>query len=218
MIMDVTQRPTPRTIPTGTELDQVTGIGGVPRGALTDITGNDESSQADLLCSLVAQAQARGLLCVVVDGGRGMDLSAAQRRGVDLPHTLVCQPPSAEEALSIALTIVRTQQVGLLVLDSLSLLPTQGEHMGEYERDRYEAHLVGRSLRELHTEASRTGCAVVFVARSIDRGAQLGAPLGSNAIRFYSALRVEMSEGLAPVVRKNKFAPSLLRTQEEQAA
>lgn len=214
--MTTSQRPSPRTIPTGsTELDQATGIGGVPRGVLTDLVGNDEARQADIIYSLIAQAQARGLLCVVVDGGRGLDLSAAQRNGVDLPRTLVCQPPNAEEALAITLSVVRTQQVGLLVVDSLSLLPTQGVHMGEHERDHYEARLVGRSMREIQAEASRTGCAVVFASRSVDRGVQPSAPLGSNALRFYSALRVEVGEGSAPVVRKNKFAP--YRSLEEAA-
>lgn len=217
--MTLSQRPSPRTIPTGfAELDQATGIGGVPRGVLTDLVGSDEPRQADLLYSLVAKAQALGLLCVVVDGGRGVDLSAAQRKGVCLSHTLVCQPPTAEEALAIALSVVRTQRVGLLIVDSLSLLPTQGAHMDEHERARYEARLIGGYMREIHAAASLTGCAVVFAARSVDRAAQQDAPLGSNAIRFYSSLRVEVRRGVSEaIVRKNKFA-TYPRSQEKQAA
>lgn len=139
-----------------------------------------------------------------------MDLAQAREAGVDLDALLVCQPSTVEEALDLSLSLLQTRQVGLLVVDSLALLPLRGQDdPTSHEAIRYGSVLMARSLRVIGETASRTGCAVVFSAKSVDRGAELAA-IGSNALRFYSTLRVEFSptsHGSVARVRKNKLAP-----------
>ncbi len=203
-----------RTIPTGcAELDQNT-TGGFPRGKLTDLYGEAAEGQARIILGLIAKAQQKGLLCAYVDGGRGIDLAAARAAGVDLTSLLVCQPASVEEATDLALTIVQTRQVGLVVVDSLNLLPIRdGSDPESHEGVRYRSQLAVRTTGAIYRAAGLTGCAVVFSARSVDRGAQDNSSFGSNALRFYADLRVEVSSpsgtnGIAVAkVRKHKRAP-----------
>jgi len=187
------------SIPTGSlGLDIALGIGGVPRGRIIEIYGPESSGKTTLTLHLAAEAQKKGGTVVFVDAEHALDLGYASRLGVDTSKLLVSQPDSGEQALEIAETLVRSNAVDLVVIDSVAALVPQAELDGDMgdQLPGLQARLMSQALRKLTAAVSKTNTTVVFINQiRMKIGVMFGSPettAGGNALKFYSSVRLDI--------------------------
>jgi recombination protein RecA len=186
-------------IPTGSlSLDLALGIGGIPRGRITEIYGPESSGKTTICQHIVAEAQKRGGTCAYVDMEHALDPSYAARCGVDIDNLLVSQPDTGEQALEITETLVRSGAVDLVVIDSVAALVPRSEiegDMGDAQMGAM-ARLMSQALRKLSGAINQTKTSVLFTNQlRMKIGVMFGNPettTGGNALKFYASVRLDV--------------------------
>lgn len=214
-------------IPTGAiSLDIAIGIGGIPRGRVTEIYGPEASGKTTIALHIVAEAQKRGGIAAFVDAEHALDVNYARRLGVNCDDLLVSQPDTGEQALEIADILVRSGAVDALVIDSVAALVPRAELEGEMGDTHMglQARLMSQALRKLTSNITRSMTSVIFINQTRMRiGVLFGNPettTGGMALKFYASLRLDvrrvgpLKDGADVIgsrtrvkVVKNKLAP-----------
>jgi recombination protein RecA len=186
-------------IPTGClSLDIAFGIGGVPRGRIVEIFGPESSGKTTLAQHIVAEVQKIGGIAAFVDAEHALDPDYASKIGVNVKEMLLSQPDSGEQALEIVETLVRSNAVDVIVVDSVAALVPQKEIEGEMgdQHMGLQARLMSQALRKLTAAIARTKTVVIFINQIRNKiGVFFGNPettTGGNALKFYSSVRVEV--------------------------
>jgi recombination protein RecA len=207
-------------------LDAAIGIGGVPRGRITEVYGPESSGKTTLCLHLVANVQKLGGVGANVDAEHALDVEYAKKLGVDVDNLLVSQPDTGEQALEIVEILVRSGAVDIIVVDSVAALVPKAEIEGEMGDSHMglQARLMSQALRKLAGAISRSNTAVVFINQLREKiGVMFGNPettTGGKALKFYASVRLDIRR-IGPVkeretvignrvrvkVVKNKVAP-----------
>ena len=186
-------------IPTGAlSLDYALGIGGIPRGRVTEVYGPESSGKTTLCLHVIAEAQKKGGLAAFIDAEHALDVNYAKRLGVDTPNLLISQPDFGEQALEITDTLVRSNALDIIVIDSVAALVPRSEIEGEMgdATMAVQARLMSQALRKLTAAISKSKTAVVFINQLRSKiGVMFGNPettTGGNALKFYASLRIDI--------------------------
>lgn len=186
-------------IPTGSlGLDLALGIGGIPRGRVTEIYGPESSGKTTLTMHCIAEAQKRGGLAAFIDAEHAFDRSYAERLGIDTENLLISQPDNGEQALEIADHLIRSGAIDIIVIDSVAALVPKGELEGEMGDSKMglQARLMSQALRKLTGTISKTGCSCIFINQLREKiGVMFGNPettTGGNALKFYASVRLDI--------------------------
>lgn len=198
MKMDGSQHADIETVSTGAlSLDLALG-GGIPKGRVVEIYGPESSGKTTLTLHVVAEFQKKGGVAAFIDAEHALDPQYAKRLGVNIDDLLVSQPDSGEQALDIVETLVRSNAVDVIVVDSVAALVPQAEiegdmgdaHMG------LQARLMSQALRKLTAIISRSKCTVIFINQlRMKIGVMFGNPettTGGNALKFYASVRMDI--------------------------
>jgi recombination protein RecA len=187
------------SIPTGAlSLDYALGIGGVPRGRVTEIYGPESSGKTTLCLHIIAEAQKTGGLAAFIDAEHALDVNYAKKLGVDTPNLLLSQPDFGEQALEITDTLVRSNALDIIVIDSVAALVPRSEIEGEMgdATMAVQARLMSQALRKLTGAISKSKTAVIFINQLRSKiGVMFGNPettTGGNALKFYASLRMDI--------------------------
>jgi recombination protein RecA len=214
-------------IPTGAlSLDVALGIGGIPRGRVTEIYGPESSGKTTLALHIIAEAQRMGGTAAFIDAEHALDPKYAKNLGVNTDELLISQPDTGEQALEIAETLVRSNAVDAIVIDSVAALVPRAELDGDMgdSLPGLQARLMSQALRKLTAAIARSGGAVIFINQIREKiGVMFGSPettTGGRALKFYSSIRLDIrrqeaikngteSIGVHTKVKvvKNKLAP-----------
>ena len=186
-------------IPTGVlALDAALGVGGVPRGRITEIYGPESSGKTTLMLSVIAQAQKLGGTAAFIDAEHALDPSYAKKIGVDTDNLLVSQPDNGEQALDIVETLVRSNALDVVVVDSVAALVPKAEIEGEMGDSHMglQARLMSQALRKLTAAVSKSNTALIFINQiRMKIGVMFGNPettTGGQALKFYSTVRMDI--------------------------
>jgi len=186
-------------IPTGNILiDRALGVGGFPRGRVVEVFGPESSGKTTLTLTVIAQAQKRGGLAAFIDVEHALDPQYARRLGVDLDDLLVSQPSSGEEALRICETLIRSNALDVIVVDSVAALVTKAELEGEIGDTTVgaQARLMSAALRKLTALISKARTCCIFTNQIREKiGVMFGNPEttpGGKALKFYASVRVDI--------------------------
>ena len=207
-------------------LDIALGIGGLPKGRIIEIYGPESSGKTTLTLHAIAEAQKAGGTAAFVDAEHALDPAYAKKLGVDIDELIVSQPDTGEQALEIVDTLVRSNAIDILVIDSVAALVPRAEIEGEMGDSHVglQARLMSQALRKLTGSISRSKCMVIFINQvRMKIGVMYGNPettTGGNALKFYASVRLDIRRtgqikdrddivGNAPRVKvvKNKVAP-----------
>ena len=187
------------TISTGSlGLDIALGVGGLPRGRVVEIYGPESSGKTTLALHAIAEAQRGGGTAAFVDAEHALDPSYAKKLGVDVDELIVSQPDTGEQALEIVDTLVRSNAVDVLVIDSVAALVPRAEIEGEMGDSHVglQARLMSQALRKLTGSISRSRCMVIFINQlRMKIGVMYGNPettTGGNALKFYASVRLDI--------------------------
>jgi recombination protein RecA len=220
-------------IPTGSiALDVALGIGGIPRGRVTEIYGPEGSGKTTLAQHIVAQAQEMGGVAAFIDMEHALDPAYAQKCGVDVDELYISQPDTGEQALEIAEALVRSGAVDAVVIDSVAALVPRAEIEGEMgdSHPGLQARLMSQALRKLSGAIKQSNTAMVFTNQLRHKiGVMFGSPettSGGMALKFYSSVRLDMRRVGAikrggevignrtkVTVKKNKVAPPFRKVE-----
>ncbi len=179
-------------------LDIALGIGGLPLSRICEIYGPESAGKSTLCLQLVAEAQKKGLSAAFIDAEHALDPVYAEKLGVDLDELLVSQPDTGEQALEITDMLVRSNSVGLIIIDSVAALVPRAEIEGEMGDSHVglQARLMSQALRKLTGNVKNANCLVVFVNQiRMKIGVMFGSPettTGGNALKFYSSVRLDI--------------------------
>lgn len=186
-------------VPTGClSLDLALGIGGVPRGRIIEIFGPESSGKTTLAQHIVAEVQKLGGIAAFVDAEHALDPEYAQKIGVNIKDMLISQPDTGEQALEIVETLVRSNAVDVIVVDSVAALVPQKEIEGDMgdQHMGLQARLMSQALRKLTGVVSRTKTVVIFINQIRQKiGVFFGSPettTGGNALKFYASIRIDI--------------------------
>jgi recombination protein RecA len=186
-------------IPTGIiSLDKALGVGGLPKGRVIEVFGPEASGKTTLTLSIIAQAQAAGGTAAFVDAEHAFDPSYGKIIGVNLDDLLISQPDTGEQALDIVETLVRSNAVDLIVVDSVAALVPRSEIEGEMGDTHIalQARLMSQALRKLTAAISKSKTCVVFINQIREKiGVMFGSPEttpGGRALKFYSSVRIDL--------------------------
>lgn len=186
-------------IPTGAlSLDFALGIGGVPRGRVTEIYGPESSGKTTLCLHIIAEAQKLGGLAAFIDAEHALDVNYAKRLGVDTPNLLISQPDFGEQALEITDTLVRSNALDVIVIDSVAALVPRSEIEGEMgdATMAVQARLMSQALRKLTGAISKSKTSLIFINQLRSKiGVMFGSPettTGGNALKFYASVRLDI--------------------------
>ena len=207
-------------------LDIALGVGGIPKGRITEVYGPESSGKTTLALHLVAESQKTGGICAYVDAEHALDPEYARRLGVNIDSLLVSQPSTGEEALEITDGLVRSGAVALIVIDSVAALVPKAEIEGEMGDSHMglQARMMSQAMRKLSGSVSKTGCVIIFINPLREKiGVMFGNPEttpGGKALKFYASVRLDirrvetLKQGTDMVgnrvkvkVVKNKVAP-----------
>ncbi len=223
------------TISTGSiGLDFALGVGGLPRGRITEIYGPESSGKTTLAIHVIAEAQKQGGICAIVDAEHAFDRFYAEKLGVDVNNLWIAQPDNGEQALDIAEQLINSGAIDVLVIDSVAALTPKAEIEGEMGDKNVGLHarLMSQAMRKLTGSIARTRTCCIFINQIREKiGLMFGNPettTGGNALKFYSSVRLEIRPSsfikdgdttigrLAKVkVVKNKVAPPFMKAEFE---
>jgi recombination protein RecA len=179
-------------------LDMALGIGGLPRGRISEVYGPESSGKTTLALHVVAEAQKQGGLCAYIDAEHALDPNYAKKLGVDVANLYIAQPDSGEQALEIADTLVRSNALDVLVVDSVAALVPKAELEGDMGDSHVglQARLMSQALRKLTGSISKSRCVVIFINQIRQKiGIMFGNPettTGGNALKFYASVRLDI--------------------------
>ena len=193
------QRLAIETIPTGSlSLDMALGVGGLPRGRVTEIFGAESAGKSTLAQHIMAEAQKAGGTAAYIDAENALDPAYAGQLGVDIDTLLVSQPDTAEQALEIAEYLVRSGAVDVVVVDSVAALVPRAELEGDMGDSHMglQARLMSQALRKLSAAINRSHAVVIFINQLREKiGVVFGNPEvtpGGRALKFYSSVRIDL--------------------------
>lgn len=186
-----------------TGIDKITGIGGIPKGRVTEIYGPEGGGKTTLALQIIAQSQKSGGLCAFIDAEHALDPAYAKALGIDIDKLLISQPSNGEEALTIAEMLIRSGAVSVVVIDSVAALVPKAELEGEMGEPQMglQARLMSQAMRKLTGLVAKTKVgdslgALIFINQIRDKiGIMFGNPettTGGRALKFYSSLRLDV--------------------------
>jgi len=207
------------TIPTGAiNLDAAIGVGGIPRGRITEIYGPESSGKTTLCLHVVANAQKAGGVAAFIDAEHALDTEYARKLGVDVDNLLISQPDTGEQALEICEILVRSGAVDIVVVDSVAALVPKAEIEGDMGDSHVglQARLMSQALRKLTGAIARSKTSVVFINQLREKiGVMFGNPettTGGKALKFYASLRLDIRR-IGPVKEKEDVVGSHVRVK-----
>jgi recombination protein RecA len=187
------------SVPTGAlALDLALGVGGLPRGRVTEIYGPESSGKSTLAMHVVAEAQRNGGVCAYIDAEHAMDPIYAKAIGVDIDQLLISQPDTGEQALEICDMLVRSGALDVVVIDSVAALTPRAEIEGEMGDSHVglQARLMSQALRKLTANLNKTKTIAIFINQLREKiGVMFGSPEttpGGRALKFYSSVRLDI--------------------------
>ena len=199
-------------------LDAAIGIGGVPRGRITEIYGPESSGKTTLCLHVVANAQKTGGVAAFIDAEHALDTEYARKLGVDVENLLISQPDTGEQALEICEILVRSGAVDVIVIDSVAALVPKAEIEGDMG-DSFvglQARLMSQALRKLTGAIARSNTSVIFINQLREKiGVMFGSPettTGGKALKFYASLRLDIRR-IGPVKDKEDVVGSHVRVK-----
>lgn len=194
-----TQKLEIEVIPTGSlALDIALGAGGVPRGRVIEIFGPESSGKTTLALNIVAEAQKMGDTAAFIDAEHALDPEYAKKIGVDTKNLLISQPDTGEQALGIAEALIRSNAVGVIVVDSVAALTPRAEIEGDMGDSHMglQARLMSQALRKITAVANHSKTTIIFINQiRMKIGVMFGNPettTGGNALKFYSSVRLDI--------------------------
>jgi recombination protein RecA len=206
-------------IPTGAiNLDAAIGVGGIPRGRVTEIYGPESSGKTTLCLHVVANAQKAGGTAAFIDAEHALDTEYAAKLGVDIEKLLVSQPDTGEQAMEICEILVRSGAVDVIVVDSVAALVPKAEIEGEMGESHMglQARLMSQALRKLTGAIARSGTSVIFINQLREKiGVMFGNPettTGGKALKFYASVRLDIRR-VGPVKEKEDVIGSHVRVK-----
>src|SRR5215470_5939982 len=179
-------------------LDAAIGVGGIPRGRITEIYGPESSGKTTLCLHVVANAQRNGGVAAYIDAEHALDTEYARKLGVDVEAMLISQPDTGEQALEICEILVRSGAVDVVVIDSVAALVPKAEIEGDMGDSHVglQARLMSQALRKLTATVAKSNCLLVFINQiRMKIGVMFGSPettSGGNALKFYSSVRLDI--------------------------
>lgn len=179
-------------------LDIATGIGGIPKGRITEVYGPESSGKTTLTLHMIAEAQKTGGKAAFIDAEHALDPEYAAHLGVDVDNLLVAQPDSGEQALEIAEMLIRSGALDIVVIDSVAALVPKSEIEGSMGDSHVglQARLMSQALRKMTGVINKSNCAVVFINQLREKvGVIYGSPevtTGGKALKFYSSMRIDV--------------------------
>ncbi|MFH1297491.1 MAG: recombinase RecA [Bacteroidota bacterium] len=213
-------------------LDAALGVGGLPRGRVTEIYGPESSGKTTLALHAIAEAQKNGGIAAFIDAEHAFDRFYAQKLGVDVENLLISQPDNGEQALEITENLIRSGAIDIIVIDSVAALTPKSEIEGEMGDSKMglQARLMSQALRKLTSTISKTATCCIFINQLREKiGIMFGNPettTGGNALKFYSSVRLDIrrqsqiKEGDEAIgnrvkvkVVKNKVAPPFRKAE-----
>ena len=224
------------TVSTGSiGLDAALGVGGVPRGRVTEIFGAESSGKTTLAIHIIAEAQKQGGVCAIIDAEHAFDRYYAEQLGVDVNNLWISQPDNGEQALEIAEQLINSGAVDVLVIDSVAALTPKAEIEGDMgdKNVGLQARLMSQAMRKLTGAISRTRTCCIFINQTRAQIGNMYGPAqtttGGNALKFYSTVRMEITPSSMikdsddkPIgkvtkvkVVKNKVAPPFQKAEFE---
>src|SRR5919107_2201278 len=206
-------------IPTGAiNLDSAIGIGGIPKGRITEIYGPESSGKTTLCLHVVANAQKAGGVAAFIDAEHALDIDYAKKLGVDVESLLVSQPDTGEQALEICEILVRSGAIDVVVIDSVAALVPKEEIEGEMGDSHVglQARLMSQALRKLTGAIARSKTSVIFINQLREKiGVMFGNPettTGGKALKFYASVRLDIRR-IGPVKEKEDVVGSHVRVK-----
>jgi recombination protein RecA len=213
-------------------MDAAIGVGGLPRGRITEIYGPESSGKTTVCLHVIAEAQRAGGIAAFIDTEHALDINYAKRIGVDVKNLLFSQPEFGEQALEIVETLIRSNAIDVIVIDSIAALTPRAEIEGEMGDPTMGVHarLMSQALRKLTSAINKSRCTVIFTNQLRSKiGIMFGNPettTGGNAMKFYASVRIDIrkkevikdgNEIIGNRVKvkivKNKVAPPFRETE-----
>ena len=213
-------------------LDFALGVGGLPRGRVTEIYGPESSGKTTLAIHVIAEAQKQGGICAIIDAEHAFDRFYAEKLGVDVNNLWIAQPDNGEQALDIAEQLIRSSAIDILVVDSVAALTPKNEIEGDMG-DRnvgLQARLMSQAMRKLTGAIARTNTTCIFINQLREKIGVMFGPsettTGGNALKFYASVRIDIRSSNSikdgddvlgrhtkVKVVKNKVAPPFKRAE-----
>jgi recombination protein RecA len=219
MRMDAREKVRVEAVPTGAiNLDAAIGVGGIPRGRVTEIYGPESSGKTTLCLHVVANAQKMGGVAAFIDAEHALDTEYARKLGVDVESLLISQPDTGEQALEICEILVRSGAVDIVVIDSVAALVPKAEIEGDMGDSHVglQARLMSQALRKLTGAISRSKTIVIFINQLREKiGVMFGNPettTGGKALKFYASVRLDIRR-IGPVKEKEEVVGSHVRVK-----
>ncbi len=196
---DPSARASVETVPTGClSLDLALGLGGVPKGRVIEVYGPESSGKTTVALHMIAEVQKRGGIAGFVDAEHALDPVYAKNIGVDIDELYISQPDSGDQALEIAETMVRSNAIDIIVIDSVAALVPRQEIEGDMGDSHVglQARLMSQALRKLTPVISKSNCVVIFINQLREKvGVMFGNPettTGGRALKFYASVRMDV--------------------------
>src|SRR5213082_2153192 len=199
-------------------LDAAIGVGGIPRGRVTEIYGPESSGKTTLCLHVVANAQRSGGVAAYIDAEHALDTEYARKLGVDVENLLISQPDTGEQGLEIADILVRSGAIDVVVIDSVAALVPKAEIEGDMGDSHVglQARLMSQALRKLTGSIARSKTSVIFINQLREKiGVMFGNPettTGGKALKFYASVRLDIRR-IAPVKEKEDVIGSHVRVK-----
>ncbi|MDB4915687.1 MAG: Protein recA [Gemmatimonadetes bacterium] len=219
MRMDAKEKVRIEAVPTGAiNLDAAIGVGGIPRGRVTEIYGPESSGKTTLCLHVVANAQKMGGVAAFIDAEHALDTEYARKLGVDVEALLISQPDTGEQALEICEILVRSGAVDIVVIDSVAALVPKAEIEGDMGESHMglQARLMSQALRKLTGSIARSKTIVIFINQLREKiGVMFGNPettTGGKALKFYASVRLDIRR-IGPVKDKEDIVGSHVRVK-----
>ena len=199
-------------------LDLALGVNGYPKGRIIEIYGHESSGKTTLTLHAIKQAQNQKIQCAFIDAEHSIDADYAKNLGIETKKLLLSQPDSGEQALGIVEALVKSNQVGLIVVDSVAALVPQVELDGEMSDQTIgvQARLMSKALRKISGIINKSNCTLMFINQVRSKiGVIYGNPettSGGRALKFYSSIRLEVSKGTR-IMEDNKIIGQEMRVK-----